>query len=432
MKLGVTILLASAALAASARPLRLSCDECRRMAVESSEEIKSAVNSVRASGLDRQIARTAYLPNLSGSATGVYSPTNTDMMGQELVMKGTYMAGLNIVQPIYTGGKITAANRLAKIGLKASEQQLRLTSMETISSADNAYWTYIAVIQKVKLTEAYMLQMDSLYSRTELSHRAGLVTRTDLLRIEARRSEIKYQLEKCRNGADLCRMSLCRVIGVNADTEIEPTDTVIEIAPMENFNYSITDRPEYQLLCLNVDASRQQINMVRSDFLPTVGLSLGYTHYGNLKLKGQMAAPDGSYIPFSQTYNGNFTVAMLAVKVPLFHWGEGFKKVKKARLEAENAQLSLEKNARLLDLEIRQAISNVTSGYTMTETATVALRQAEANLEAVKERYDVNLVTLTDLLDAESQWQQSYSNYIEARAQYRIYQTEYRRVTGTL
>ncbi|MDE6831215.1 MAG: TolC family protein, partial [Muribaculaceae bacterium] len=70
--------------------------------------------------------------------------------------------------------------------------------------------------------------------------------------------------------------------------------------------------------------------------------------------------------------------------------------------------------------------------YAMIETADVALRQAEANLEAVRERFSVNKVTITDVLDAESQWQQSYSNQIEARAQYRIYLTDYRRATGTL
>lgn len=419
-------------LAAGAEGLQLSNAECRRMALDASEDIAIARNGVETARLDREIARTAYLPDLSGSFTGIYSPTNTDMMGQELVMKGTYMAGLNITQPIYTGGKITAANRLAKIGREAAEQQLRATTMSAIAEADNAYWTFVAILQKVRLTEAYIAQMDSLYSRTEASFRIGMATRNDLLRIEARRSEIMYQAEKCRNGADLCRLSLCRIIGVGSETEITPTDTVIDITPEVDFNYSLASRPEYRLLNLQVDASKQQVNMVRSDFLPVVGLSLGYTRYDNIKIKGAMQASDGSYIPFSQKYGGNSTMAMLAVKVPLFHWGEGIKKVRKAKLEARNAELDLDKNSRLLDLEIRQAISNVTSGYTMTETAAVALRQAEANLESAKERYDVSLITLTDLLDAESQWQQSYSNYIESRAQYRIYLTEYRRVTGTL
>ena len=36
-----------------------------------------------------------------------------------------------------------------------------------------------------------------------------MITRNDLLRIEARKSQVKYQLGQVENGADLCRMSLC-------------------------------------------------------------------------------------------------------------------------------------------------------------------------------------------------------------------------------
>ena len=40
--------------------------------------------------------------------------------------------------------------------------------------------------------------------------------------------------------------------------------------------------------------------------------------------------------------------------------------------------------------------------------------------------------SLTNLLDAQSQWKQANSNYIEAQTQYKIYETEYLRATGKL
>ena len=50
----------------------------------------------------------------------------------------------------------------------------------------------------------------------------------------------------------------------------------------------------------------------------------------------------------------------------------------------------------------------------------------------MQERYDVSMCTLTDLLDAQTQWQQAESNFIEAQTQYKIYETEYKRTTGRL
>ena len=43
-----------------------------------------------------------------------------------------------------------------------------------------------------------------------------------------------------------------------------------------------------------------------------------------------------------------------------------------------------------------------------------------------------SMATLTDLLDAQSQWQQAESNLIEAQTQYKIYETAYLRATGRL
>jgi outer membrane protein TolC len=50
----------------------------------------------------------------------------------------------------------------------------------------------------------------------------------------------------------------------------------------------------------------------------------------------------------------------------------------------------------------------------------------------MNDRYENAMSTLTDLLDAQSQWQQAQSNLIEAQTQYKIYQTEYLKAVGRL
>ena len=50
----------------------------------------------------------------------------------------------------------------------------------------------------------------------------------------------------------------------------------------------------------------------------------------------------------------------------------------------------------------------------------------------MRNRYAVSMSPLTDLLDAQSQWQEAESNLIEAQAQYKIYETEYLRAIGRL
>ena len=414
------------------QPMKLSMEQCRDMALTTSEELKQADNSLRQAELDDKIAATARLPKIEGSATGAYVLPDIEMTGMELAMRGAYMAGLTLTQPIYTGGKISAGRQMARLGRQIADQQLRMTRMDVLVDADNAYWSYIAVRRKVRMLESYSTQMDTIYKQTSSAVAAGMAIENDLLRIEAKRTEIEYQLQRARNGADLCRMALCNVIGTPLDTAIEPTDTTFNIESPTAMSLDIARRPEVGLLEKQIDVNKQRIRDARSEMLPTVGLSAGYSYYGNIKLKGFADMGNGSTVPYTQEFRDGIGIAMLAVKIPIFHWGESRKKMHKARYELDNSQLELQRNMRLMSIEAQQAVQNVEDGYRMIHTAESGLRQAEENLRVMRNRYAAAMSPLTDLLDAQSQWQQAQSNLIEAQTQYMIYRTDYLRATGQL
>lgn len=414
------------------QPMKLSMEQCRDMALTASEELKQADNSLRQAELDDKIAATARLPKIEGSATGAYVLPDIEMTGMELAMRGTYMAGLTLTQPIYTGGKISAGRQIARLGRQIADQQLRMTRMDVLVDADNAYWSYIAVRRKVRMLESYSTQMDTIYKQTSSAVAAGMAIENDLLRIEAKRTEIEYQLQRARNGADLCRMALCNVIGAPLDTAIEPTDTTFNIESPTAMSLDIARRPEVGLLEKQIDVNMQRIRDARSEMLPTVGLSAGYSYYGNIKLKGFADMGNGTTVPYTQEFRDGIGIAMLAVKIPIFHWGESRKKMHKARYELDNSQLELQRNMRLMSIEAQQAVQNVEDGYRMIHTAESGLRQAEENLRVMRNRYAAAMSPLTDLLDAQSQWQQAQSNLIEAQTQYMIYRTDYLRATGQL
>ena len=412
--------------------LKLSLSSCRDMALTQSESLKQAEHKYEQSRLDRKIANTAFLPKFDASATGTYVFPDIDMMGMGLRMRGMYMAGITLTQPLYAGGKILTGKKLSKLGESIAAEQKRMTMMDVLVEADNAYWTLIAVRQKVKMLDSYKEQMDSLYTQVKTAVDAGLATENELLRIEASRSDILYQMQKARNGEDLCRMSLCRITGVDAQTKLELTDTTICVKEPGLLAADINGRPELNLLKHQMDATQKQIQMSRADMLPTVGLVAGYAYYGNIKLNSMVDAGNGTMVPYSQEFRDGIGAVMLSVKIPIFQWGANLKKVKKAKLDFKNAELEFNKNSRLMNLEAQSALKNVYDGYQLIKTAETGLKQAEENLRVTNNKYNVSMSLLTDLLDAQSQWKQAKSNLIEAQTQYKIYETEYLRATGRL
>lgn len=105
---------------------------------------------------------------------------------------------------------------------------------------------------------------------------------------------------------------------------------------------------------------------------------------------------------------------------------------KKARLEVRNAELELVQNERLLTMEARQAALNLREGYMLIGTARLSVEHATESLRVMRQRYDLQMCSLGDLLDAHAQWQQAESNLIGTQIQYKIHETEYLRATGNL
>lgn len=337
-------------------------------------------------------------------------------------LSGAYLAGVMLEQPVYTGGKISAGNKMASIGIEMADENVELEQMNTIEESDNAYWTYISVSQKVKLAQQAVDMLTKLVEKASDAKEVGLSNRNDLLKAQIEHNNAKLNLQKAKNGLELSRMNLCRITGLPLNTEIVAVDTAVPVQPPAELalkEETITGRPEYQLLQKNVAMQEQNIRMAKADFLPTAGFQAAYSHIGGIEFTG--------------TDFTNTSLNVLAsVKIPLFHWGEGVKKIKAARLDKEIQQLELEKNTQLLQLEAQQARLNVMLAWERIQMNETAVAQAKENLRVTRDNYEVGMETITELLMAQTNWQKAYSEWIDSRTEYKIKETAWLKSTGRL
>ena len=173
------------------------------------------------------------------------------------------------------------------------------------------------------------------------------------------------------------------------------------------------------MLAQEVDLRKKQVDLTRADFLPQIGVTAGYGYGGGLQLNGDDEA--------SATFS-----AMAAVKIPVFHWGEGKNKVRSARMEEEISRLNLEKTTDLMRLQITSARFSVTDAQKRVEMARNALSQAKENLKISNDQYQVGMENLTALLEAQAQWQEAWSQWIDAKALLHLSVSQYLKAIGKL
>lgn len=445
--------------------VNLSLTQCRELALEKNEEIKIAEKTIEKTDAEKSAMASYRLPSIYGSAAGLYMfetiksdmylPTvkpnletggmdpniMVDATGQpivgpdgnyvfnlyawlplELKMQGTYLAGVNLEQPIYTGGKISAGNRMAEIGQELAGYNLELQKMNIITEADQYYWMYVSVQDKVKLAEEAVAMLQQIHKKVSNAHEAGMVLNNEVLKVEVQLNKAMLDLQKAENGLELSRMSLCLVTGLSLDTAVVTTDS-LEHYSVELLTSDTTEnvalRPEFKALEKNVVMEEQNIRMVKSDYLPTLGVAAGYSYFGGLKIS-------------NSSMNQGFTTVLASLKIPIFSWGQGKNKVASAVATKEIKQLELEKNRKLLELQIKQAKLNLKDAFTRISISEKAFEQSKENLRISNDNYDLGFETLSDLLMAKVEWQKAYNDLIDAKTDYKIKETIYLKTTGRL
>ena len=74
--------------------------------------------------------------------------------------------------------------------------------------------------------------------------------------------------------------------------------------------------------------------------------------------------------------------------------------------------------------------ANLNDSYKQVKIALLSIEQAKENLRLNTDYYAAGTCTMSDLLDAQSLYQQSRDKYVETYAQYEVKKREYLQVTG--
>lgn len=461
----LTILLVNNGLKAQDTTLYLTLQECRSMAIENSEVVKIANENINKAQGEKIAAKSAWFPNISVDALGVYSkqefqqdivlptavpdPATGELVPNvmvdpstgipitgpdgnpiynvygylpfELTINGGAVAGVSAEQPIYAGGKIIAGNKMAQIGENMAFANKELKEAELLYYTDQYYYQYLSIKEKVKLAKEYQKLLEELARVVNDSYETGMTNRNELLKVQVKYNDALLQVQKAETGLALSQMSLCRVLGLDLNSSIVVNDSItnIQFCLDTIHSFSATDRIEYQLLSEQVNMAEQKIKMTRGDYMPTVGVSIGYNYF--------MIGLDNM-----DNYDQHGYSALATVSIPITTFGERKGKMKAAKADCNIRQLELEQNTKYLQLEIEQARLNYINAYTQVEMTQVSLEQAYENMRISDDNYSLGMETIVNLLEAKAEWQKSYSNKIDALTNYKIQESNLLRVSNNL
>ena len=397
-------------------------DECIESALQNNASMKNAENDLTSARHQRKEAFTNYFPSISATGGGFLSSTH--LLGMEMgpgmslgLMKDGLVGGVTASMPLFTGGQIVQGNKLSEVNVEKYRLLGRQAENEVKLTAEQYYWQVAMLKEKLRTLHVVEAQLAEILKDVDAAVQAGVTNRNDLLQVQLRQNDTRSTRINVENSLALSRRLLAQYIGtpgdsvdvdfVVADSLPEPPDALYR-HPDE----SLALTPEYNLLQAKLKASRIERKMTLGKQLPTVAIGGGFV-YDNLLDRDR-----------------NYWVGFATVSVPLSGWWEGSHSLKRSKLAVRTEENNLRNGSELLVINMQNTWNAVTDAYKQVRIAIESIGQSAENLRLQTDYYHAGTCTMSDLLEAQTLFQQSRDRYVEAYAQYAVKKREYLQSTG--
>ncbi len=407
--------------AANAQQTPLSLDDCISLALDNNVAVRTAELGFRQAIQKKREMFTGYFPTIEGS--GVLLDMNEHLLDISIMgmpiqyIKSGNSVMLSAVQPLFAGGRIVNGNKKARVGVDVSRIQCEQSIDEVRLTTEKYYWNVVMLQNKLHTIDALDTMLNRLMTDVSLAVKVGVKMQNDLLQVQLKQNEVEANRLKAENLLSTSLALLAEYIGVDSVNIVSDLDFGnVPVFPVElkrDHESVLQGTKEYRLLAKNVEAKRLDKRIETGKHMPSLAVGAGLMSHNLLDGRQNLAA------------------VYATLSVPLSDWWGGTHAIKQLKYEQDIAQEQLEDNAKLLLISMQNQWNTVEEAYKELALAQKSVAQSKENLRLNTDFYSAGTIPLSDLLQAQTLFQQSADGYAEAVANYNLAITQYKIATSS-
>jgi outer membrane protein TolC len=423
--------------AAAAQPKPLALEECVRLGLENSKALHASLMRVQAAEAKAGEAVASRLPSLKlGGAYTRLSEVSPFVVSIPLPppAPGTftlspsilnqYSARLTLQQPIFTGHRLEAGERIARFGARATRHDYERDRADLAHAIRSAYWDLFRAIEIGKVADENVGRVKAHLADIRSFLAQGMVTENEVLKVEVQLSGARLLQIHARNAVRLSTVVLNNLVGLPLETEVRVASEV-DRAPREVpslellLKTAVEARPEIRATETRVRAAEAGVTLARSSRLPQAFLTGNYAY----------ARPNPRLLPSRDRFKGTWDLG-LGVTLDVWNGGVTRHQTDQARAQLTGARDALEQVRDGVRLEVTRSFIVLTEAKDRIDVAAQAVRQAEESHRVTNEKFRAGLALNTDLLDAEVALLQAKTDFTQTLVDYEIALSGLRKATG--
>ena len=309
-----------------------------------------------------------------------------------------YEAGINLVQPVFSGFKTTSATDYAKMSVLATRELTRQTEQQVLLSAAVAS---VDVVQSRALLELQKNQEQVLnrhYRSYQKRMKVGELTKTDVAQSEAR---LKGAVAARINAEGMLETAVAAfesIVGEKPASKIsiDEIDSLMPKSLEETLAQVKANNPSLKAAEYAIEAASKNVSLQQGDIMPSVNIIAGAGYQWSQPLP-----------QIDDHYDGRYWRVGANLSVPLYQGGGEYARIREAKELENQARIDHTRVLRELTKSATQAWETYQSTKASIDAIKAQIKASKMALDGVIREADVGSRTVLDVLDAE----QEYLNY---------------------
>ncbi len=432
---GILFLVAGSIYAQQENNKVFSLKECIDLAVANSPRLKNSLLEQKKLNYQYRETMGKGLPyiGLSGSYDDFVSlPTQLipgEFFGQPgqmiPVQFGTnynLSGSLEASQLIYNQSYFTSL-QLVKRMMEQNELESVRLKIDLVAEVARGFFLAQVARQQMQNLQSNLVKLDKLYDISLQQFNYGLIKKVDVDRISVNRLNLQTAIDNLEvQYRQLLNMQKY-FMGIDLAQEIAFPDSIdvatisLEAAP------SLDDHIDIRMIEKQKQISMTNINLNRSEFLPSLNLvgNVSYTNQSN------------SFYLFGKSTDWyNTSMFGLRLNVPVFSGLQKRERVNQSKVQLEQIKVTEADTRNILSVQTADAARKYTNAINNEIRQRENVVLAEKVYHISQEQYQKGLISLTDILNAESSLSDAQSAHSLALANTKIAGIDYLKSTGKI
>lgn len=400
----------------SARALLSGAEQSRRQAMANFGAVGTVSYSFQRT--DAQIISTNSVSvptsQMINSLTGSSLSTTTYVHSRVGYWQNLYQLQLTATQPIFTGFKLLSTYQKAALQRDYYDTNIKYTELTLVKAVQQAFLTLLQARANVQSNRDSVARLESQYKVAQAYYDVGLKPRLDVLQAESDLASAEQSLLSSENSVLVQTAQLNSLLNLPLNQQ---TNYVGELTYLP-FTMTIEDcldtaykmRPELNMGVKSVEMAERDVKIAASTFYPQVQAQATYTKQGNqadLTLKDM----SGSTTPDTATIG-------IGATLQAWDWGSTYFGVQAARENVKKLQADLAKLRLDVGYQVKTFYLNIQDAAKRISVARTALEASREGYRMAVARYQAQVGTSTDVLDAQSRVSTAETNLTQALTDY--------------